>query len=267
MKLLNHIYWTRKTRFALDTDLYGHWVAFAVEEGSFRYGLGAVEGEAGGGPEGESGSAGPGDIVFCPPGVPFARETETPLTFHYLQFSGPDDGILPLPGGKHRPQDQKRLYADFAYLRRHADNGGDPSRRWKEHLLRDLLELLVLERAEAERQEDSGPAVTDDALMMEAANVIAADIGGSFSLADLAGRLGLSPVQLTRRFRNAYGQTPSDYRKALRLKRARAMLRDTEMTLAEIAGAAGYDNGFYLSRVFTKTYGMTPSDFRNRHRV
>ena len=265
MKLLNHIYWTRKTRFALDTDLYGHWVAFAVEEGALRYGLGAVEGETGEGPpEGESGSAGPGDIVLCPPGVPFARETETPLTFHYLQFSA---GTLTLPGGKHRPHDQKRLYANFAYLRRHAESGEMFARRWKEHLLRDLLELLELERAEAEQQEESGPALTEDALMMEAADVIASDIGGSFSLAVLADRLGLSPVQLTRRFRSAYGQTPSDYRKALRLNRARTLLRDTEMTLAEIAGAAGYENGFYLSRVFSKTFGITPSAFRNRHRV
>lgn len=297
MKLLNHIYWQRKTRFALEVDLYDSWVAFAVEEGEFQYKLGGEEAEEGGGRARGSGSAGPGDIVLCPPGIAFSRKTVTPLTFHYMQFSewNPDcwdesgesaPGIGPLhmadrektpapctaalPSsdycGKYRLLDQKRLFADFAYLRFYAEDSSESARRWKEHLLRDMLELLVLEKSVQQEALRRG-AIKDDALMMEAAARIASGSAGPFSLRGLADGLGLSPVQLTRRFRQAHGQTPSDYLQALRLERARMMLRDTEMTLAEIAEAVGYDNGFYLSRVFTRTFGITPSAFRKSHHV
>ncbi|UQZ33104.1 hypothetical protein C2I18_05740 [Paenibacillus sp. PK3_47] len=295
MKLLNHIYWQHKTRFALEADLYDNWVAFAVEEGEFQYMLG---GDADEREEGRraGGSAGPGDIVVCPPGVRFARRTVTPLTFHYIQFSEqkpdscggpavsvPDISMRHTPApvspqashtsalpslnffGKHRPLDQQRLFADYAYLRFYAEDGREAVRRWKEHLLHDMLELLELENAA--QQETQGQGVKDDALMMEAAARIASGAAGPFNLRDLADGLGLSPVQMTRRFRRTYGQTPSEYLKALRLERARMMLRDTEMTLAEIAEAAGYDNGFYLSRVFTRTFGITPSAFRKNHHV
>ncbi|MBW4084974.1 AraC family transcriptional regulator [Paenibacillus sp. S150] len=250
MELLDHIYWKQKREFALPSDRYEAWVVFAVEEGVFRYEIGEHAGEAGF-----------ADLVVCPPEVLFVRETVTPLTFHYIRFAA--DGGSPLPPGLLHLNDTKRLSSNYAYLRQLAEDSSPSARAWKNHLVADLWQLYHMENREA-----AGPGkFTEDALMAEAAAAIAAQAWTPLSLLDTARSLGLSPVQLTRRFREAFGETPSAYLKSLRLAKARTLLKDSGLTLAQIAERCGYENGFYLSRVFTDASGISPAEYRKRHRV
>jgi transcriptional regulator GlxA family with amidase domain len=85
------------------------------------------------------------------------------------------------------------------------------------------------------------------------------------SLNVVAHSLGLTAVQLTRRFRIAYKQLPSEYLTGLRLDHAHDLLLNTRMSLAEIAQDCGYRDGFYLSRVFKSAYGLAPAHYRQRH--
>ncbi|MBT2289381.1 helix-turn-helix transcriptional regulator [Paenibacillus albidus] len=255
MELLNHIYWKRKGKFDLPEDLYNSWVAFAVEEGVFRYEIGA-----------HSGSAGFADLVLCPPGIPFRRETVTPLTFHYLQFAASPaeaSNLLP-PAGKSLINDTKRLGSTYAYLRQASEEHDAATQGWMTHLVLDLWHLYQLECRQNRLQERK---FTEDALMAEAAVLLEEQAGKAISLQLLADRLALSPVQLTRRFQAAFRETPSGYLKAVRLKKARELLADSPLTLSQIAERCGYENGFYLSRVFSRAMGMSPSEYRRRHRV
>ncbi|OKP96941.1 helix-turn-helix transcriptional regulator [Paenibacillus sp. P46E] len=250
MELLDHIYWRQKREFALPSDRYDTWVVFAVEEGLFRFEIGR-----------HSGEAGFADLVVCPPGVPFIRETVTPLTFHYIQFTA--DAGCQLPPGLLHLNDTKRLSSTYAYLRQLAEDSSPESLGWKTHLVADLWQLYHMESREA-----AGVGkFTEDALMADAAAAITAQAWEPLSLLDTARSLGLSPVQLTRRFREAFGETPSSYLKSIRLTKARTLLKDSELTLAQIAERCGYENGFYLSRVFTNASGMSPAEYRKRHRV
>jgi AraC-like DNA-binding protein len=251
MKLLDHIYWKQKTSFALPSDCYDSWVAFAVEEGLFRFEIGEHGGEAGF-----------ADLVVCPPGTPFIRETITPLTFHYIQFTPENDESLPQPGLL-QLSDTKRLSSTYAYLRQLSEDNSPAAREWKQHLIKDLwLPVHMESRAEA-----GGRKFSEDAMMDEAASIIADRAAEPLSLLELARELGLSPVQFTRRFRAAFQETPSSYLKSLRLAKARLLLKDSELNLARIAERCGYENGFYLSRVFTNSTGMSPAEYRKRHRL
>ncbi|KWX71334.1 helix-turn-helix domain-containing protein [Paenibacillus jilunlii] len=255
MELLNHIYWRQKGAFDLAEDLYDTWVAFAVEDGVFRYEIGA-----------HSGEAGFADVVLCPPGVSFRRAAITPLTFHYLQFSASNEEAAQLlpPAGRSLINDTKRLALTYAYLRQAGEENDLPSERWKNHLLMDLWQLIQWERRQSRRKETK---FTEDVLMAEAARLLEEQAGKAVSLQELARQLALSPVQLTRRFREAFQVTPSDYLQAVRLKKARSLLADSTLTLAQIAERCGYENGFYLSRVFSKAMGVSPSEYRRRSRV
>ncbi|AIQ68180.1 hypothetical protein PGRAT_11585 [Paenibacillus graminis] len=255
VQLLNHIYWRQKGAFDLAEDLYDTWVAFAVEEGIFRYEIGV-----------QSGEAGFADVVLCPPGVPFRRAAITPLTFHYLQFSASREEAAELlpPAGRSLINDTKRLASTYAYLRQASEENDLPSELWKNHLLMDLWQLFQLERRQSRLKERK---FTEDVLMAEAAVLLEEQAGETVSLQELAHRLALSPVQLTRRFREAFQETPSDYLKAVRLKKARSLLAASTLTLAQIAERCGYENGFYLSRVFSKAMGVSPSEYRRRSRV
>ncbi|WP_339784340.1 helix-turn-helix transcriptional regulator [Paenibacillus sp. FSL R7-0313] len=255
MDLLNHIYWKKKAEFSLAEDIYDAWVVFAVEEGVFRYEI-----------DGQSGEAGFADLVLCPPHVPFRRETVTPLTFHYMLFrcnSAEGESLLP-PIGKSLINDTKRLASTYAYLRLASEDNDEATKGWKTHLMLDLWRLYQWERRQSRLMETK---FTEDALMAEAAVLLEEWAGEAVSLRMLAEHLALSPVQLTRRFREAFQETPSDYLKAIRLKKAKALLADSRLTLTQIAERCGYENGFYLSRVFSSTIGISPSEYRRRHQV
>lgn len=254
MELLNHIYWKQKGEFALTEDIYTTWVAFAVEEGIFHYEIG-----------GQIGEASFGDLVLCPPAVPFRRTVITPLTFHYLQFSSSleEEEFLP-PAGKSLINDTKRLASTYAYLRQDSEENKGEVARWKTHFMMDLWQLYQVERRQNRLKERR---FTEDARMAEAAALLEERAEEEIRLQELAQRLALSPVQLTRRFREAFQETPSGYLKRVRLKKAQNLLADSNLTLNQIAERCGYENGFYLSRVFSKTLGISPSEYRRRHRV
>ena len=50
------------------------------------------------------------------------------------------------------------------------------------------------------------------------------------------------------------------------LNRVKDLLRETDLSLIEIARRAGYEHVEYLSVVFKKKIGSPPSEYRKRHR-
>ncbi|MEV4539036.1 helix-turn-helix transcriptional regulator [Asanoa sp. NPDC049518] len=87
------------------------------------------------------------------------------------------------------------------------------------------------------------------------------------SLRRLAALLGISPAQLSRRFRAVRGVTPVAYLRGVRLQKARELLAETDDTLQAIAERCGYRSAFYLSRVFSDRTGQSPSRYRKDSRV
>lgn len=77
----------------------------------------------------------------------------------------------------------------------------------------------------------------------------------------LAADLRLSPATLRRRLR-AEGQGYGAIRAEIRLLTARELLRDTRLSMAEIAHRLGYGEPSAFHRAFLKQAGMTPGAFR-----
>jgi AraC family transcriptional regulator of adaptative response/methylated-DNA-[protein]-cysteine methyltransferase len=78
----------------------------------------------------------------------------------------------------------------------------------------------------------------------------------------LARRVGMTPTQLQRRFKTAYGITPAEYSRALRTERARSSLA-TGANVTEALYDAGFGSGRAFYEVVPATLGMTPSQFRH----
>ena len=74
---------------------------------------------------------------------------------------------------------------------------------------------------------------------------------------------GVSNAYFYRCFRAWCGQSPVEYRNALRLSHAQAMLKNTDMQVREIAETVGFDDPFYFCRVFSKKFGISPQKYRN----
>jgi len=76
--------------------------------------------------------------------------------------------------------------------------------------------------------------------------------------------LGCSYGHVARLFRQTYGVTPLTYVNAQRIQRARRFLRDTGLSVSEIAHRTGFDEISGFSRLFRKQTGMSPREFRRQ---
>ena len=86
------------------------------------------------------------------------------------------------------------------------------------------------------------------------------------SLTSLAEAVGVHPVTLARAFRRAFGCTVGEYVRSVRIERAAHQLAETDLSLAEIALAAGFSDQSHFSNLFRRHAGLSPSRFRHTMR-
>ena len=77
-------------------------------------------------------------------------------------------------------------------------------------------------------------------------------------LEGLAAMAGLSTHHFARAFNQSMGIPPHSYLLSRRLERAERMLRETQVTLSEIAVATGFSDQSHLARHFRRRTGMSP---------
>ncbi len=85
-------------------------------------------------------------------------------------------------------------------------------------------------------------------------------------MAALARGSGVSPAHFARAFHRGFGTPPHRYLLSRRLERAIALLRDTDLTLAEIATATGWRSLGTFGRTFRAATGEAPGACRTRWR-
>ena len=74
----------------------------------------------------------------------------------------------------------------------------------------------------------------------------------------------MSTAHFSRRFRDAYGETPYAYLMTRRIERAKALLRRGDITVTEACFAVGCTSLGSFSSRFTEIVGETPSAYRAR---
>lgn len=82
-------------------------------------------------------------------------------------------------------------------------------------------------------------------------------------LAALAARVGLSLRQLERIFQSGFDQSPQRYYVALRLQRARSMVRYSTQPLTEVAVSCGFQSYEHFSRSYRRSVGLSPQQDRH----
>lgn len=82
------------------------------------------------------------------------------------------------------------------------------------------------------------------------------------SMRDLAEHFFLSQRSLNRRFKDATGQSPVEYLHHLRLTASRDLLKNTNLSIAELALHTGFQDASYFCRLFKQKNQVTPSDYR-----
>lgn len=82
------------------------------------------------------------------------------------------------------------------------------------------------------------------------------------TLDELAQHAGISRRQIERQFKQLLDEAPAQTYRNIRLDRARTLLMETDLTVLEVAMAAGFNSNGVFSRHFKTRYGETPYGHR-----
>jgi len=83
----------------------------------------------------------------------------------------------------------------------------------------------------------------------------------------LASVSGVSEAHFARSFKDAFGVPPHRYLLTRRIERAKALLRDTDRPIIDIAFETGWNSLGTFGRVFRDITGESPTELRNREQV
>ena len=128
-------------------------------------------------------------------------------------------------------------------------------------IIRASIEALIVA---VNKIEELGSAnVCTDARMIEIMNYVQANYI-DITLDDLAEKFYLSKPYLSKYIKEKSGMTFGELVKKIRMKKAKALLKSSNMTVENIALSVGYQNVEHFNRLFKKAYNMTPMQFRNQ---
>ena len=128
-------------------------------------------------------------------------------------------------------------------------------------IIRASIEALIVA---VNKIEELGSAdACTDARMIEIMNYVQANYI-DITLDDLTEKFFLSKPYLSKYIKEKSGMTFGDLVKKIRMKKAKALLKSSNMTVENIAMSVGYQNVEHFNRLFKKAYDMTPMQFRNQ---
>ncbi|GAA0894534.1 hypothetical protein GCM10009122_42150 [Fulvivirga kasyanovii] len=102
----------------------------------------------------------------------------------------------------------------------------------------------------------------DDKLIQNAIKVVEENISDpEFTVEMFSKELGLSRVHLYKKLVSLTGTTPVEFIRNIRLQRAAQFLKESQLTVAEVAYKVGYNNRKYFTKHFKAAYNVPPSAY------
>ncbi len=105
----------------------------------------------------------------------------------------------------------------------------------------------------------------DEKFLQNAIAVVEKHMSDSdFSVEALENEMMMSKMQLYRKLKALTDQSPSEFVRTLRLKRAASLISQRSGNISEIAYEVGFNNLSYFAKCFKEHYGMPPSEYAGR---
>ncbi|MCW8132843.1 MAG: helix-turn-helix transcriptional regulator [Planctomycetota bacterium] len=211
----------------------------------------------------------PGVCLWVRPGGLYLAEQDprNRLGVSYRHFSLVDTQ------GRTRPYDQPApplvheiLNLDYAdgILRRVNELAGERAERSSRAAEMLLTGLLMDLDAESDRPGPArgGAAFHHRQMVLRWSSKIAENPREAPGVAAMAQESGYSTDHFARLFKEVLGLGPQDYVVRARLDRARFLLRNSPLSVGEIAEALGYSDVYFFSKQFKRKTGQSPSRYR-----
>ncbi|MBQ9764689.1 MAG: AraC family transcriptional regulator [Lachnospiraceae bacterium] len=229
--------------------------------------------------EGEVYNVQPGDLIMCNPGVkhhnivtsPTEPTVECFIGFTDFSFYNmPENSIVfndnsPIlrPNSELKQKLSKLCYAMLAE--------NDTNQVGKYFMLKArLIEIMLLLMRELVVPKDGQEGCNFESHYKNyAVNQIISyfdeHCSEKISLDRIAKNMYLSPVYISKIFKEETGESPINYLIKTRLERAKIMLESpAPINIKKIATNVGYDDAYHFSKLFKKYYGVSPLHYRKQ---
>ncbi len=141
--------------------------------------------------------------------------------------------------------------------------------RFGKNLVAEISDQFMLVRARDSKDQQHIPVAArvgySHKALVEVSALMEANTEEPLSLDELARLAGLSQRHLQRMFRHTLSMTPMHYYLNLRLRRARVLLLQTEMSIMSITVACGFQSSCHFSKSYRTLFGYSPSTERRQH--
>lgn len=105
-----------------------------------------------------------------------------------------------------------------------------------------------------------------DYYVRAAVGFIEKNFARKITIEEIAAICGIDRSYFGKIFHKAVGFSPQTFLMNYRMGKASELLKHTDMSIADIAAAVGYENPLHFSRAFKKSLGSSPRNWRKDHR-
>ena len=109
--------------------------------------------------------------------------------------------------------------------------------------------------------------MADDPMVRDALRFIRDHASFGIDVRDVLQEVPVARRTLERRFKELLNRTPAEEIRRVKLERVRELLAETQMSIPEIADAAGFNYAEHMIPAFKKMFDCTPTAYRKRVRV
>ncbi|PLR95271.1 bifunctional transcriptional activator/DNA repair enzyme AdaA [Bacillus sp. T33-2] len=95
-----------------------------------------------------------------------------------------------------------------------------------------------------------------------ARDIIEKEYSSPITLEKLSKEVGMSKYYLQRTFKEKVGLTPNQYIARMRLTKSKELLKESSLSILQIAYEVGYRSSSHFNVMFRQHYGCSPTDYR-----
>ena len=126
------------------------------------------------------------------------------------------------------------------------------------HEIRNIAESISLDEQDRKHT---------DEVIAQAQIWMQDNLSKALRVPDLAGQFGMTVRTFNRRFKTAIGQTPGDYLTHIRMAFACDLLKNTDLSILEVASYSGFVEATWFSNKFKQWSGISPKTYRTTVRA
>ena len=137
--------------------------------------------------------------------------------------------------------------------------------------IKNYLEILLINlmREADDNPEENGVFLQDEEyskkLVNDVLNILKNGIYARLTIADICKESAYSRSQLFKQFRKYTGKSIMEYYNLLKIEKSKQLLRENNLTVAEISDKLCFDSPNYFTKKFKKTVNLTPLKYKKIH--